>query len=197
MDPTPAIKEVVDGRNALIEASGPPAELFGFDTEFDTIAAFLLVMRGKPDQGRMRRAHKHFLAMVEANKNFWSRVEVETDNDREWIPNANQTSAFGVNVSSEMALRWQDVLTDVDDILQGRKLVPFWRVDNPRDATTGYGLNFKKIFMDPPDMDIVLLIHGGSLAPYIERGELANMQAWGEFQRLTGRQTGMFALWFN
>lgn len=147
MDPTPAIKTVVKGRDALFDHEGAnAADMMGFDSELDTIAAVLLIMRGRPDADRTRKAHKHFLAMIDANRDFWRRVELETDNDREWLPNANQTSSFGIEVNAEMADQWQEVLSEIEDILNGDKLVPYWRVDSRQSVNPGLGLNMKKIF---------------------------------------------------
>jgi len=198
MDPTPAIKQVVEGREALLgDETG--ANIMGFDNEVDSIAAVLLVLRGKPDADRTRRAHGHFLEMVEANKRFWAGIQQETDDDREWIPNPNQTSSMGVTVTQETADGWQTVLADAEDILQGRKLVPYWRIDDRRgdENTVKRGLNMKKMFMDPPETDLVHLLQGGVLAPYVEKGPMADMRSWREFGRMTGNQSSLFALWFN
>jgi len=199
MDPTPAIKQVVEGREAVLGDESSAQNVLGFDSEIDAFAAALLVLRGKPDAERTRRAHGHFLEMVEANKRFWSGIEKETDDDREWIPNPNQTSSMGVTVSQETADGWQTVLSDAEDVLQGRKLVPYWRIDRTRPDRNGNvrGLNIKKMFMNPPETDFVYLVQGGVLAPYLEKGQMADMQSWREFGRMTGNQTSLFALWFN
>jgi len=202
MDPTPAIRQVVEGREALLGDGSSATIMLGLDNEVDSVAAFLLVLRGKPDKARTRKAHSHFLQMVASNKDFWNRLSKETDDDREWIPNPEQTSSFGVQVTQEMADGWQTVLADVEDVLEGRKLIPYWRTArNTRERSAGpvtpRGLNMKSIFMDPPETDIVHLLHGGVLAPYMEEGEIANMRSWREFGRMTGNQTSLFALWFN
>ncbi|NNE56592.1 MAG: hypothetical protein HKN36_00645 [Hellea sp.] len=196
MDTAPAIKQITDGREALLDGRDP-SNMFGFDEEVDSFAAFIMIMRGAPKAEHSRRAHKHFLAMVDANQDFWKRLEEEDDDDREWIPNSRQSSALGPQVPPELAESWQHVLGDIRDLLEGRKLVPYWRIEQAEDGGAEYGLNLKAIFMDPPDTDIILLIQGASLAPYLEKGELVDRDAWREFSRLTGRQTGMFALWFN
>ena len=147
MEPTPAIDKVVSGREALFaDKDAVAVDVMGIDSEVDSIAALLLVMRGKPNSARTSKAHDHFLAMIDANRDFWQRVEKETDNDREWLPNSNQTSAFGVQVSSEMAEQWQDVLKEIEDVLKGEKLVPYWRVASRDDSGPQFGLNMKKMF---------------------------------------------------
>jgi len=193
LDPTPAIKEAIDGRKAVL-GDNLGFSAFGFDREIDTIAALIFAYEGEPDVTRMRKSRKHLLDMISANKKFWKNLENETDNDREWIPNSEQESAFGLEVSEELAESWQDILTDFEDILEGRKLVPFWRLDQKNETR---GINMKRLMMDPPDMDIIRMIHGGTLAPYIEEGDVITRENLRRFRRLTGRQNGLFALWFN
>lgn len=193
MDPTPGITQITEGREALFK-DRRAADIMGFDQEIDMIAALFMVLRGTPDKTRTRKAHGHFMSMVDSNRNFWRRVMEETDNDREWLPNPNQDSVFGVPVNAEIASGWQNVLSEVEDILEGDTLVPFWRLDSD---TNQYGLNMKKIFMDPPETDVILLLQGGVLAPYLEKGPIADMGALEAFEELTGRQSFLFAAWFN
>jgi hypothetical protein len=108
-------------------------------------------------------------------------------------------------VTAEMAEGWQEILTEISDVLEGKKLLPYWRIRNrslgiansETDTGTGIGINFAKMMTDPGDMDIILLIQGTAVAPYLEEGVLADNQAWRRFSRLTGGQGGLFALWFN
>ena len=196
VDPTPAIETVYEGRKQL-NAIGQPERLFIEDEQLDALVATLLALRGTPDRERTRRAHAHFLSMVEENRKFWDTVALETDNDREWLPNADQVSAFGVPVSAETAEGWQQTLSEIEDILEGRTLLPTWRFNNDRNAETGVGVNLSKFLQDPGDLDVVLIIHGAGLAPYLETGPLANGSAWREFGNQTGTNSFLFALWFN
>ena len=193
MDPTPGITQITEGRMALFK-DRRASDIVGFDKEIDMIAALFMVLRGTPDKVRTRKAHGHFMSMVDSNRDFWRRVMAETDNDREWLPNPDQDSAFGVPVTAEIASGWQDVLSEVEDVLEGDTLVPFWRLESD---TNEYGLNMKKLFMDPPETDVILILQGGVLAPYLEKGPIADMGALDDFEDLTGRQLLLFAAWFN
>ena len=201
VDPTPAIKTVTEGR-ALLEEKGGLAIanpiFLGEDEDalVDTWTIILVALRGEPDKVRTRAALSHFRSMIDHNKSFWKLVMEETDDEAEWLPNPNQKSAFGPEVSLEMAETWQAVLGDISDVLEGKTLLRHWRIGR-RGADTSLGINFAKMLEDPSDFDLILLLHGTAIAPYIERGPIADMSSFREFSRMTGGQGGLFALWLN
>ncbi len=188
VDPTAAIKTVFDGRQKMAEAGaiGAPDPLFGTDDLIDQIAAVLVALDGKPDAARSAKALDHFRAMIAHNRKFWPEMMAETDNDHEWLPNPSQTSPFGVEITAEIAAGWQEVLAELEEMLEGRALIPFWRTPpGPEGATTGVGINLRRLLTDPPDLNIALLIQGASIAPYLEQGKLVTLNAWGRFGMLT------------
>ena len=198
VDPTPAIAQVTQGRAALESLSTVRGDMLtGRDDTVDMIAAVLLTLRGVPDETRTRAAHGHFKAMIARNRAFWNEVARETDNDREWLPNANQASAFGVEVDAGTAQGWQDVLAEIEAILDGEALVPYWRVAASPDGPDGIGVNIEKLMTSPGDMDLILWIQGAGAAPYLERGRVADMAAWNRFAGMTRGDSLMFAVWFN
>jgi hypothetical protein len=196
VDPTSAIETVYEGR-ARLDALGEIEGLFLDNETIDTLTAVLLTLRGVPDAERTRAAHQHFRDMISENRAFWAAVMEETDNDREWLPNPSQSSAFGVTVSAEMAQSWQDVLVEMKGLIEGETLIPYWRYGNAWDAETGVGVNLAKFLQDPGDMDVILWIHGAGAAPYLESGPLARMRAWDRFAQMTRGDGLMFAAWFN
>ncbi|GAB5455832.1 MAG: hypothetical protein Hens2KO_20610 [Henriciella sp.] len=195
-DPTPAIRTVYESRREM-DALGPVDGIFLDNETIDTLAAVLLTLRGTPDTSRTQAAHAHFKAMIAENKAFWTAVMEETDDDREWLPNPRQSSAFGVVVDEEMAAGWQAVLAEIEAVLNGEALVPYWRLENAPNAETGVGVNVAKFLQDPGDMDVILWLHGAGATPYLERGPLARLEAWDRFARMTGGDGLMFAAWFN
>jgi hypothetical protein len=196
VDPTPAIRRVVDGRVAM-QALGGLNPTFEQPAPFlEVAAATLLTLRGVPDADRTRAVHSHLKAAIHHNRQFWSKVEAEEDDDREWLPNARQTAAFGVTVDAELAGRWQDVLSEFEAIIDGELLLPFWRIRS-QEGESEPGINLKRVLTEPGDMDLVLWIQGSAAVPYLERGTLARGGAWGDFRELTGRNALMFALWLN
>ncbi|MEM9939561.1 MAG: hypothetical protein AAF768_11980 [Pseudomonadota bacterium] len=195
-DPTPAIRAVYEGREKM-DAIGTIEGIFLSNDDIDSIAAVLLTLRGVPDQARTREAHRHFKEMISENKAFWASVMEETDNQAEWLPNPNQQSAFGIEVTADLAAGWQSVLEEIEALLNGDALVPYWRFNNGYNATEGVGVNLAKYLQDPGDLDIILWLHGTAATPYLERGPLADMAAWNQFTRMTRGDGLMFAVWFN
>jgi hypothetical protein len=199
LDPTPAIRTVYEGRTRLERAGaiGAATPLFADDDWIDQAAAVLLTFEGKPDAARTRKALAHFQGMIAHNRKFWPEMMAETDNDHEWLPNPSQTSPFGVTITSELATGWQDVLTEIDDMLAGRKLVPYWRTPGGGAGDRGVGINMRKLMTDPGDMNLVLLIQGAAVAPYLETGSLATMDAWNRFAAMTQSDGLLIALILN
>ncbi len=199
VDPTSAIRTVYDGREAL-KAKGVDIGLgdafIGRDF-IDQAATVLLAMEGKPDAARTKRALVHFQNMIAHNRKFWPEMMTETDSDHEWLPNPRQSSAFGIEITDEVAQGWQDVLGEIEEILDGRALVPYSLAGMFGGPPPEVGINIRKFLTDPPDLNAVLLIQGASIAPYLEHGKLANMEAWQRFELLTRGDGLLLAVLLN
>ena len=111
------------------------------------------------------------------------------------MPNPDQQSAFGIPVTAEVVAGWQDVLNELEAVLAGDALVPFWRVEGHDGEPVG--ININKFLTAPGDLDLFLMVHGAAFAPYMERGRVVDIDVLERFSELTGGQGGMFALWFN
>ena len=181
------------------------AQLF-FDAPsvLDAIAAIHLMRFPMQDRDSMARAHSHLLQMIAQSRLCWLRADAETDNNHEWLPNPRQDSVMQLRVPAEIITSWHAVLDEMEEILHGKKLVPYWRqyhrqligrgLEIPEQ---GRGLNLNKFFLEPRDFDLVLTIQGTNLEPYLEDGPLSTPNAWA---RLTGVFRGQFfgfAVWFN
>ncbi len=170
----------------------------------DLIAAVHLLRFKLNDPARMAAAHQHFLQMVSESRKSWELILAETDNDHEWLPNSKQTSLIGIPVGDEVIAGWNDVIDEIEAILLGKKLIPFWRdyagtfFGGQREVpATGRGFNLKKFFLEPNDFDFLLALQGTAVEPYLEQGELSTPDSW---NRLTGVFQGQFfgfAIWFN
>ena len=116
----------------------------------------------------------------------------ETDDDREWIPNPNQTGVVpGVKITEAMVQQWLEFLDEVDSLLNGKKLIPFWRGTEP------VGVNLERVFTEPKPLDLVLWVQGTAAVQYLEKGELTSSEFWLQLNAaFNGRFIG-FALWFN
>lgn len=140
----------------------------------------------------LTKARNHLLAMTQSSRKSWELIETETDNNREWIPGPKQTSVVeGVSVNKERLAAWQGFLDEADGVLNGKKLIPFWR------GSSGKGVNLMKVFTEPKDFDLVLWIQGSGAVPYLEKGENTSPETWAQFQRaFEGNFIGM-AVWIN
>lgn len=136
---------------------------------------------------------KHLEAVIAESRLSWEAILAETDNDREWIPGPKQQSVVpGVTITPEMVTAWREFLAEADDMLQGKKLIPFWRASDAR-----VGVNLRKVFTDPQPFDLVLWIQGTGAAPFLEKGPLTTPEAWQRWQRVFRGEFIGFAIWFN
>ena len=196
-DPTAAIAQMIEVRAEFAALGTNPmnmgAMMIGgdFDNWLDYFTMLYQALRQQPDPTNTRAAHAHFLSMISENRAFWAALAAESDNMGEWIPNKNQVSALGLVLPADAGQAWQAVLLDLEAMLTGDKLVPFWRLG------PGAGLNIRKLFMDPPPVDIVGFVQGFALLPYMERGPLIDAASWRAFDRMVQGDGLMFAAFLN
>ncbi len=76
-------------------------------------------------------------------------------------------------------------------MLQGDRLIPHWRFGAEA------GINLRKLFENPPAIDLVTFIQGEGLLPYAEKGPRMSMDAWNDFERLVSGDAVLFALFLN
>lgn len=158
----------------------------------DIIAFIHLLNFPVKEPKRMQKALEHLEAMVAQSRLSWKSIRAETDDDNEWLPNPKQTGVIpGVRINIQMLERWTTFLDEAEAILQGKKLIPFWR-----DAG-GKGVNLRKVFTEPRSFDLVLWVQGSAAAPYLEKGELTAPNIWQDLLRVFGGNFIGFAIWFN
>jgi hypothetical protein len=154
----------------------------------------------------MQTALKHFEQVIALSRESWKRINLETDNDHEWLPNPKQTSVIGaMSVPLEMQQQWMACLNEAELILQGRKLLPFWRgsqssgfaFDGSFTPNPELGINLRKVFTEPTDFDLVLWLQGSGFEPYLEAGPQTDPNFWRETSDVFRGQFLMFAFWFN
>lgn len=176
----------------------------GFEKEiFDIIAGFHLMQFPVKEHKRMASAREHLLEMIRTSRESWTLILAETDDDHEWLPNPKQTGVLRIPVTRELIDGWQAVLVEMEDLLEGRKLVPFWRdharifSPPPEIPKEGRGINLKKVFLEPREFDLILTIQGSAMLPYIERGSLSHPETWDNLTQVFRGQFFGFAVWFN
>lgn len=169
-----------------------PEQGLEFGLVADAIALVHLINLPLREPQRPAAALEHFRNVTRLSRESWRFYMAETDDNREWIPNPRQTSVIpDVEITDEMVAQWFAFLDEVDAILAGEKLIPFWR------EAGGAGVNLRRVFTEPRALDLVLWVQGTAAAPYLEEGPLTQGDFW---ERLMGAFDGRFvgfALWFN
>ena len=139
---------------------------------------------------RMQRVLENLEAMIRLSRENWRRIEGETDDRNEWIPNTAQSGVLPrMRVTQERIAGWMQFLDEFEALLQGDKLLPHWRFER--------GINLRRMFLEPSTFDIVLLIQGAAAVPYLEEGELTNGQTWRQITRVFGGDFFRYFIWFN
>jgi hypothetical protein len=178
----------------------PPAADMGssiFSSEWriaDFISMVHLINWPVVEPERRQAARRHLLEMIRLSREDWKAIRAETDNDREWLPAPQQKGEnplTGLEVGEEQVQAWLAALSMAEDLLEGRKLLPHFRI-------TGLGINMKRFFDDPKNFDLVLSITGPAIAPYLESGTILTSDDFDQIQREFGGGGFLtFALWFN
>ncbi len=158
----------------------------------DVIAFIHLLNFPVKDPERTKKALTHLESMTRLSREMWKLVLAETDDDREWIPSPKQHGVIpNVRVTDDMVKNWSIFLDELDAILAGKKLIPFWR------SADGRGVNIHKILTEPRPFDLVLWVQGSAAAPYLEKGPVTTPEVWRRLQdTFEGNFIG-FAIWFN
>lgn len=140
---------------------------------------------------RLAAARTHLLAAAALSRATLESIAAETDDDREWLPGPNQTSAFGLALTAAQADGWRLLLTELEDLLEGRKLLPHWRFAD------GRGVNVKRLLLESRRTDLVLLAQGTDVLPYLEKGPLTRAETWRDVVRLFEGNFIGYAVWIN
>jgi hypothetical protein len=157
----------------------------------DLAAIVVDALERQPDPALTRSAQAHWLAMVQQNRVFWARVAQETDNDAEWIPNKGQTSALGLPFPADTGQTWLNVLTEAEALLRGDALIPHWRIQD------GAGIDLNQLLQNPPEIDVLGMLHGIDLLPYIRPGRPISDDAMWRFEELMAGNAGLYMVILN
>ena len=157
----------------------------------DAIAFIHLIRMPVQEPQRLRAALEHLEKMLALSREMWQLVQAETDDDHEWIPNPRQRGELNLRVDQAMIDGWLDGVTEAEVVLQGKRLIPFWRGKGER------GVNLRRVFTEPRPFDLVLWIQGTAAAPYLEEGQITRPEVWDRLQRVFRGEFVVFALWFN
>lgn len=164
----------------------------------DWIASIHLTQYPLVDAAGPGRALNHFKTTIQQGREMWQYYGLETDNDREWLPFPGQTSVIpGAQVSKEMQETWLELIDEVEAVLDGRRLLRFWRTADGLGRAEGLGVNVNKVFMQPRDVDLILWIQGTDAQPYLEEGTLTEPGIWTRVESVFNQRVFRHAFWFN
>ncbi|WFP78688.1 hypothetical protein [Mesorhizobium sp. WSM4906] len=183
-------------QDALVPPDGGMSgNIFASEWRFaDFISLVHLVNWPVIEPERRQAARRHLLEMIRLSREDWKAILAESDNDREWLPGPQQKGVnplTGLEVGEQQVAAWLATLTMAEDLLEGRVLLPHFRI-------TGKGINMKRFFDEPKPFDLVLSITGPAIAPYLESGKILTSDDFDQIQREFGGAGFLtFALWFN
>jgi hypothetical protein len=143
------------------------------------------------DPQRLARTRTHWLSMISESRAMLASLQSETDDEKEWLPNPRQNSAFGLRLTEAQFEGWGLFLGEMEAILEGKKLLPHWRF-----AST-HGFNVKRFLTEARGTDLVLLLQGSAAVPFIEQGECTSDDTWRRITQLFQGNFIGFAIWIN
>jgi hypothetical protein len=162
------------------------------------VASFLhqLTRLSIKEPARTQAALGHLEAGLAQAKEMWAFILEETDDDNEWIPNPRQTGVLGIKVTQEMIEAWRETLDEAEQVVKGKKLIPFWRSKGDR------GVNLRRVFTQPRTFDPIEWVQGTAATPYLEKGTLTKFADPNVTSRLNNAFGGPmnfvgFGFWFN
>ena len=139
---------------------------------------------------RLAAVRTHLQQVMALNRATWRLVRSETDDDREWLPSARQASPFGGRqLTDEVIDSWLATTALAEQVLKGERLLP-----HPRFRK---GVNLKRFFETARHIDLVMIVSGHALVPYLDDGEIVDARAWQEITRPMQQNFWHYALWFN
>ena len=123
----------------------------------------------------------------------------------EWLPGPHQTAVITeLRVGQKLVTAWHEFLDEIEAILQGEKLVPFWRgipggvnVINEFPQHPTLGINIRRMFTEPGRFDLVLWLQGTGLQPWLEEGDIVDPSDWTAMLRGFNNNFWPVFFWFN
>lgn len=144
----------------------------------------------EPD--RLKRVLTRAHEVTNYSRRNWAAILAETDDDMELLPSPTQTPTFqgpDGKITQEMVDAWLATLDKVDEVLDGKLLLPHWRFKQ--------GFDLKAYFETATETDLVMLLTGYGALPYLKDGPIADMDTFAEANRIFGGNLWGYAFWFN
>lgn len=102
-------------------------------------------------------------------------------------------------LTQEQIERWLEFLDEAQAIMDGKKLLPFWRggPEGLGGVHPELGVNLKRVFTEPAAFDLMLWIQGTAAQPYLEEGPRTQADFWRRLNNEFGRNFLGISLWIN
>ena len=186
------------GHAFFYKADTPYSEMYSYPHppkywEFmDAIAFIHLMHLPVIEPRRYKSARQHLKEVIKCSRTSWKYINAEEDNDCEWVPNDRQQSVTGTKINGEMQKAWVVFLDELEQILDGKKLVKHPQIYD------GRGINVKKVFEEPqPVFDLVFWFQGTAATPYLETGPMSEPETWRMIASMFRGNLIGFAIWIN
>lgn len=144
---------------------------------------------------RLGKLRQHMLMVCKLNHETWKHIRAETDDDHEWLPHAKQKGVIGLPVTNELIDGWLAAVREVEDLLEGRVLIPGFFLPNAE----GKGLSLKAMLDDPPtEFEFERLFNKGPRAKYLAAGKHTDFGAILRVAEMFRNTLSFaYAAWFN
>ena len=89
--------------------------------------------------------------VCELNRETWTHIRKETDDDYEWLPHPKQSDQLGLPLTDERIDAWLNMIAQWEGLLKGERCSRHFgsRFDSLQTQELGQGLNVKKLLDDP------------------------------------------------
>ncbi|WFS03446.1 hypothetical protein [Rhizobium tumorigenes] len=185
--------------STLSAANGKGEEdmtMFGVNkAQADDIADFVTLIHTirwpVTDTAMWCEVRDHLKKVIVLNRETWTLIDKETDDDHEWLPGPKQKSGVlpSFDVTPERIQAWLAVLSQFEAALDGKILVPHWRFNK--------GINLARIFTEPQPFDLVLWVTGPAALPYLQDGKAMSSGEWNQITNIFEGNFAAYAFYFN
>lgn len=178
--------------NAVLnDYQGQPGDWIELGPAADFVAFIHLAHWPVSEPERMTAALHHLESVVALSRESWKFILAESDDEAEWIPSPRQQNAVmpGAAVTQQTVDGWMVFLDEFDAMLQGKKLIPHWRLAK--------GINLRRVFTEPSAFDPILWFQGSAALPYLEDAPMTTADTWNRLMMLFEGNFLGYAVWFN
>lgn len=156
----------------------------------DLIAAIHTISWPVIDAPRLAGIVERLHAVTTLSRSNWQAVLAETDDMLELVPSPRQTALDpDAKVTEEMVAAWHETLDTVDRIIDGELLLPHWRFQQ--------GVDLKAFLTGAKRTDMVMLLTGLDMLPFLADGPKADAEAFAGANRVFGNDIWSYVFWFN